>query len=224
MASSPYISSYQRGSAAVVFSNESDSRTPSVQISTDRLYMRSVRSSDYERYLTLFGIADKEGKEKLRKRIEEVWAKKDEGTEKTTALSVHTFENDEFVGYMGLELGGPGKLHLDYRLMPAQKDKGYEFEASAALIQEYPEEFRKKGFTINGETLRKITWEMPAEDQWRTHAKNLGMGYVCASADEGEPTSIFSLEVGPPPKSCCLIQLCKNFLRSCCCYCAIDID
>lgn len=139
----------------------------SVNIETERLYIRSVEASEaeYDRYAALFGskkvmekfaTGETKSREDLVKRINDVWVKRWRARDPYAGLSIFKKDTGEFLGHVVLGHSEPGVAEVAYVLDSPYWKNGYGSEAVAAVINDYAPATVREGYLLDGKPLEKI--------------------------------------------------------------------
>ena len=156
-----------RGSSEINFLLSDEGRL-SVTIDTDRLHMRSVEATDadYDRYAALFGDKDvmqkfatgeTKTRDEVKKRIDDVWAKRWRENDPYSGFAVFKKDTDEFVGHVVLGRGGdPGQAELAGLGNYSFWENGYGTEAARAIVQDYVPAVVRAGYLLDGKPLQTI--------------------------------------------------------------------
>ena len=156
------------GSSQVSFSvNQHDALL--VTIDTQRLHMRSLKSSEEDRnsYVALFSDPEVMGKyatgkpktkEETETRIKETWVKRWHENDPYSALAVFKKDTAEFIGHVVIGHGDEaGQAELAYLFNKDHWRQGYGTEAVTAVVKEYAPATVAEGYTLDGSPLETIT-------------------------------------------------------------------
>jgi [ribosomal protein S5]-alanine N-acetyltransferase len=210
MALAPLVAgmhTYHGNNTQVNFSN--DQNGLSVTIDTENLHMRSVQATekDYDHYGTLFGdpevvqkfaTGEAKTREQMKKRIDDVWAKRWHENDPYSAFAVFEKSSGNFVGHAVLghtdtpgeaELAGLG--HQDYW------HRGLGQEAAAAIVEDFAPATIKEGYLLDGSPLRKIVATARTDNYASKRIlENIGMEYVRSREKHGARREEYAMYFG----------------------------
>lgn len=156
-----------RGSASVSF-DKNEERGLFVEITTKRLFIRSVVQSDAEKYYQkIWGVADimqwvSYGKTKtleyVKDKIETTWLKRWKMNYPFSSLAIFEKSSGEFVGHVILRdyKEERGTTEIYYAICQEQQKKGYGLEAASSVIYEFLPKLVAQEYCIRGEPIRKV--------------------------------------------------------------------
>ncbi len=137
-----------------------------VEITTPRLYLRSVQPSDLDLYAALFADPEVMAKyfdgtpkprEYIQNRIENIWDKRWKNHDPYNCFAVFDRNTREFIGSIVLGHSTlPGESELAGLGKKAFWDKKLATEALEAIIKEYAPATLSEGYTLDGKPLERI--------------------------------------------------------------------
>lgn len=138
-----------------------------VTIDTNRLHMRSIQSTDFDHYISLFedkNVMEKFGnngktlsEEEIEIRINDIWINRWHNKDPYSGLSIFKSDTNDFIGHIVLGHGDePGESELAYLFHQKYWGKGYGSEAVNAVVKEYAQATIKENYKLEGKQLKKI--------------------------------------------------------------------
>lgn len=156
------------GRADISFERDGENAL-TVNIDTERLFMRSVQAKefDYENYAALYKspeVMEKFGtgctihREAIETSIKDVWAKRWHDNDPYSSLATFEKSTDRFIGHVMLGHGDkkPGEAGIFYLFKKEIWGKGYGSEAVSSVVQEYAPAIVQEGYQVNGKPLEAI--------------------------------------------------------------------
>ena len=140
--------------------------TLNVTIFTDKLYLRSVQSSDLNVYAALYGDpevmakffdGEPKSREYVQNRIENIWTKRWKEYDPYNSFAVFDRTSREFLGVITLgHSGHPGESELVGIAKKEFWNRGLATEALHAIVKEYAPATLREGYLLDGKPLAKI--------------------------------------------------------------------
>lgn len=205
-------SSYTSPYCEVTFHFDRD-KALRVTIETERLRMRSVESSEEEvdRFSVLFGDSEVMAKfgmgkiysrEKIKEKIDSVWADRWRRKFPYSALAVFEKETGEFMGGVFVDVclfssENPGESGLCFLFHKKFWKKGFATEAVAAVIEDFLPATIQEGHTVRGRTLETVYAAVRSDIPSAAKVlRSLGMSKYTEASEGKIKWHYFSLSIG----------------------------
>ncbi len=199
---------FEETQTRVSFLVEEKSKSISACIETNRLCLKSIKSSEkyYDYYASLFGDQDvmsmyatgeTKTREDMKTRIDNLWAKRWKEGDPYSGFAVFKKDTKEFIGHVAIGHGNaPGEAAIGYLFMKNYWRQGYGSEAVNAVVKDYAPEVVKRGYSVEGAPLNKIVaTTKPDNIASGKILQKVGMHLVGQAEEYGSMRDCYSIDV-----------------------------